>query len=521
MFAGYGDDHKVTSSPVPQPERPPSPMKSPSKRTMVGAVCGIVAAVGGLLTLLWVLVDGNSAQPSTQLELVRIALTILLGTGGLFGLYLAWRRQRSTEIALQQKERDQIDVARAYALQERSALASEADAAARRITDLYTKAVEQLGSDKAPVRLGGLYALERLAQDHPEQRQTIVNVLCAYLRMPFSAPGESPSDDDLPEPGDHVEDPVVNARMQQVVAEYWQRVQELEVRTTAQRILAMHLRPGPDPENPVGVFWSQIDLDLTGASLVDLDFNHCQLHVARFVKARFVGHANLRETRCDSAATFNHAVFTSDAAFHEARFIEDAEFGHARFSGRAVFSDATFRRASFGETVFAGQALFRNARFSEPVWFHETQFKDAAEFRGASFAGTAGFGRARFSGYAEFREARFEGAAEFDSAQFEDTAWFKAVPFAGGARFASAIFGRNARFDDAQFSRNATFDNAHFLGTAGFTNSRFTGNVTFDICHFEADTKFGSVTFDADPSLQAATFKQAVPSELARFQTDD
>jgi hypothetical protein len=37
------------------------------------------------------------------------------------------------------------------------------DAVARRITELYGKAVEQLGSDKAPVRLGGLYALERLA----------------------------------------------------------------------------------------------------------------------------------------------------------------------------------------------------------------------------------------------------------------------------------------------------------------------------------------------------------------------
>jgi hypothetical protein len=55
-----------------------------------------------------------------------------------------------------------------------------------RITELYTKAVEQLGSEKAPVRLGGLYALERLAQDNKEHRQTIVNVICAYLRMPFS-----------------------------------------------------------------------------------------------------------------------------------------------------------------------------------------------------------------------------------------------------------------------------------------------------------------------------------------------
>jgi len=32
------------------------------------------------------------------------------------------------------------------------------------ITDRYTKAVEQLGSDKLDVRIGGIYALERIAR---------------------------------------------------------------------------------------------------------------------------------------------------------------------------------------------------------------------------------------------------------------------------------------------------------------------------------------------------------------------
>jgi hypothetical protein len=66
------------------------------------------------------------------------------------------------------------------------------DATERRITDLYTKAADQLGSDKAPVRLAGLYALERLAQDNPEHQQTIVNLVCAYLRMPYRPPTLTP-----------------------------------------------------------------------------------------------------------------------------------------------------------------------------------------------------------------------------------------------------------------------------------------------------------------------------------------
>ena len=88
------------------------------------------------------------------------------GAGAAVGLMLAFRRQHHQEIAT---------------------VLTDLDATERRITELYAKAVEQLGSDKAPVRLGGLYALERLAQDNPAHHQTIVNVICAYLRMPFSA----------------------------------------------------------------------------------------------------------------------------------------------------------------------------------------------------------------------------------------------------------------------------------------------------------------------------------------------
>lgn len=50
------------------------------------------------------------------------------------------------------------------------------------ITDRYTKAVEQLGSAKEDVRLGGIYALQRLAADSPRDKETIRNVLAAFVR---------------------------------------------------------------------------------------------------------------------------------------------------------------------------------------------------------------------------------------------------------------------------------------------------------------------------------------------------
>ncbi|WP_302893442.1 pentapeptide repeat-containing protein [Actinomadura luzonensis] len=50
------------------------------------------------------------------------------------------------------------------------------------ITDRYTKAVEQLSSKTIDVRLGAIYALQRLAQDSERDRRTIVNVMAAYVR---------------------------------------------------------------------------------------------------------------------------------------------------------------------------------------------------------------------------------------------------------------------------------------------------------------------------------------------------
>jgi hypothetical protein len=50
------------------------------------------------------------------------------------------------------------------------------------ITDRYTKAIEQLGGDKLDVRLGGIYALERIAHDSKRDQPTVVEVLGAFVR---------------------------------------------------------------------------------------------------------------------------------------------------------------------------------------------------------------------------------------------------------------------------------------------------------------------------------------------------
>jgi hypothetical protein len=61
----------------------------------------------------------------------------------------------------------------------------------RTLNERFATAADQLGSGKPAVRLAGVYAMAGLADDWEENRQTCVDVLCAYLRMPYKPdPGQ-------------------------------------------------------------------------------------------------------------------------------------------------------------------------------------------------------------------------------------------------------------------------------------------------------------------------------------------
>ncbi|MGX7827122.1 pentapeptide repeat-containing protein [Actinokineospora sp. 24-640] len=370
-----------------------------SKKVIAWVAAGIATATLALVVVLWWAgtsgLDGEKLV-TARFDALRTGLSIGLGGGGLFALYLAWRRQHSTEIGLAQKQQDQADVARAYDLQRETAEATQRDAEARRITELYTKAVEQLGSDKAPVRLGGLYALERLAQDHVEQRQTIVNVLCAYLRMPYTLPGDPPETDAVTDPD----------LRKELTAEHRDGTQEREVRLTAQRILTHHLRPGPD--NPVETFWENIDLDLTGATLINFTLTNCTVRTAEFDRATFIG-----------TTRFDEATFTGNARFTKTAFTGNAWFTEATFTGNAWFVQATFTRDTwFVQATFTREAWFVQATFTGDAWFAEATFTHDARFDGATLPSTRYVDRTTPSPWTNFHGACFKHSVPAEVAGF-------------------------------------------------------------------------------------------------------
>jgi uncharacterized protein YjbI with pentapeptide repeats len=400
---------------------------------------------------------------------------------------------------------------------------SDVDATGQHITDLCTRAVEQLGSDKLQVRLGGLYVLERLAQDNPAYRQAIVSVMCAYLRMPFSATApaskpESAAADGRKEPDAESETEADGIGLT------WQ--EERQVRLTAQRILTEHLGydraddlQSADP--PSSHFWNDIRLNLTGATLIDFNLANGVIGDANFHRAAFCGDADFHRAAFRGDARFGEAAFEGDALFGEAAFSGDASFPAAAFRGDALFGEAAFSRsAGFRRAAFGGDAEFRKANFAGDAWFDKVTFTGVASFVKAAFTSDAGFRKAIFTGSAWFDKATFSGGASFDGTAFLSDAWFGEVSFCRGASFDRAAFTSDAWFAEATFTGDADFGEAAFSGEAWFDKATFSRDASFGEATFTGDAGFGEVALGGSAWFSEATFSggaDALHFERARI----
>lgn len=104
---------------------------------------------------------------------------------GIIGLLLliwrAWSQARSSKAAQKQAENAEIQLKNVEKQNE--------NASKSHVADTYTKAIEQLGAvdnkgePNLELRLGGLYALEKIAQANEDYHRQIMEVLCAYVRM--------------------------------------------------------------------------------------------------------------------------------------------------------------------------------------------------------------------------------------------------------------------------------------------------------------------------------------------------
>lgn len=415
----------------------------------------------GLISTWWLVTTYGGGDAKTleqnrlKLEAIKLAGSVVVGTGGVAALLLAARRQRVSELDLLQ--RDRIADANCH------------DADERRATELYTAAAEQLASDKAPVRMAGMYALSRLGEANEDLRQTIINLLCAYLRMPdisvsegtsssTTAPDSQEDDEALEWHGNSQQAIVLDLAYAPLAAltslipdQSAQQKQERQVRLTAQRLLAHHLRPvrGDDGEPTSRSYWPDMDIDLSDANLHELDFAGCE--------------------------------------------VRSADFRGADFDGPTWFNKARFKEAQFHRAQFHNYTWFDAVHFGDNAAFYEAQFYGYTSFTEVNFKGTAGFGRVQFNGMTTFYDAHFHGESHFDGSRFHDATWLSHVHFHHIVTFAQA-----------RFHRAIVFNGTHFYAFTSFDEAQFLGEISFDGVQFHTITRLGDSSFSEQPTFSDA-----------------
>ncbi|GAA4600596.1 hypothetical protein GCM10023195_00360 [Actinoallomurus liliacearum] len=376
------------------------------------AVAGLSVAVGlAMVTVVALAVLGfphlarhKDLSVGDLLDVLKLVLGTVAGAGALAALVMNYRKQRVAEVA---ETRDRVRV----------------------FNERFTTAAGQLGHDEAAVRLAGIYAMAGLADDWEHGRQTCIDVLCAYLRMPYE-----------PDPGSGAPaaEGLVFGRNQ-------------EVRHAIIKVITTHLRSG------ARVSWRGHDFDFTGARFDGGDFSH----------AKFI----------DGEISFTGAEFTGGTvSFAGAEFRSEVSFARAEFTGGVVdFSGAEFTRVTSGTVSFSGaqftggEVSFGGAQFTSGVVdFSGAVFIDGtADFSGAQFTGsTVDFSGADFTG----GEVIFSGAGfivgkiSFTHAEFTSgTVTFTGAGFIEGeVTFSGARFtGGTVDLHDLRFTKvSPSFDEA-------------------------------------------------------------
>ena len=130
------------------------------------ALTAFFLLVGGLTITCWQWdwLRAGSSETATNGDALRNAGIILGGVLALvFALWRGWVAEQQSATA-----QHQADIAQRSLMNEQ-----------------YERGAEMLGNAVLSVRLGGIYALRRLAEEHPEQYHIqIMELLCAFVRYP-------------------------------------------------------------------------------------------------------------------------------------------------------------------------------------------------------------------------------------------------------------------------------------------------------------------------------------------------
>jgi Uncharacterized low-complexity proteins len=149
------------------------------KRYPLISLCFIIAVLF-LIIIPYLQVDyqgiSNSTVKATLENQYRATLAQVFGGAAIgISLYYTWRR---IAIAEEELKTTQENLKATQEIAQNNLKVSQES----QITERFTRAIDQLGNPAIEIRLGGIYALERISKESEEDYWPIMEILTAYVR---------------------------------------------------------------------------------------------------------------------------------------------------------------------------------------------------------------------------------------------------------------------------------------------------------------------------------------------------
>ena len=385
----------------------------------------------------------------------------------------------------------------------------------------YTKAVEQLGSKEAPVRIGGIYTLIGLVDewlldenlDYTEkvrEGQVIINNLCAYIRSPFILASYY---DELSQASPTPEG-IYKDNQQTFYTDKAEFTSEADIRLSIIKEIHNRLQ-GPDINTPGA--WSDFEYDFSGSIFfypIDLTNSYYAKPVnfsgstyqdnADFESSTYQSGADFSDSIYRCWADFRSSIYQSEANFSGSTYQDGATFNGSTYTGWANFNCSTYREgAYFNYSTYQSEVYFNSSIYREGAYFNSSTYQGWADFNYSTYQNEVYFNDSTYQGKADFSDSTYREGAYFSSSTYQNEVYFNDSTYEGKAEFIGSTYQDKARFSHSTYRGRADFGNSIYLEEADLRRSTYQDEADFSGSVFYREIYFGYSTYS--PSFSRFT----------------
>ena len=449
------------------------------------------------------------AVKSTTTGVGGLRHSILLATGGLLAILTLGETRRkndndlkaANELQIRHKEtleqqKKQFNEQLEEQQKQFNASAFKERKAERR--ERYTKAVEQLGSEEAPVRMGGVYTLvglvdewledKNLSDDHRlKEGQVIINNLCAYIRSPFTLASHY---DELSQDTPKTE--MVYKDNQQKSHKKWQIISNTLYACIRSRFNSASRYDELSQDNPT-VFYKGREQEFY-ADKANLESEaDVRLSIIKEIHDRLQGpEENTPGTWSDFEYDFSGSIFFYPVEFTKSYYKKLVTFGGSTYQDLADFSGSTYEKG---------------VRFSTPN--SPSTYQDLADFSGSTYQDLADFSGSTYEKGVLFSTSdspsTYQGLADFSGSTYQDLAAFRGSIYQGLAYFRDSTYEKDVLFSTpnspSTYQELANFSGSTYQDLAAFSGSIYQGKAIFNGSTYQGEAVFSGSIFYSDAFL--------------------